>query len=182
MNLDGVDAGRLDSPGRLRELIDDPGQIVLVGHLVSGLLAAGRSAEGHQLAHRVVLQSRHVERPLGERRNQLRAIVGGVDTGCLAVVAHLHAELAARFVNRVGESAHTWDVVVARKCRLMPRRRTDRPGDRASAGDDHGGTAGCPRPVVGDLAVGDVSLLAEVHVHRRQKDTVVEFETGDTTG
>lgn len=56
MDLDGVAAGFADPPGGFGELVDEPGDAVLVGLLVGGQLTTGGGHEAVQLFGGVVLQ------------------------------------------------------------------------------------------------------------------------------
>src|SRR3546814_11806819 len=52
-------------------------------------------------------------------------------------------------------------------------------GDRTGTGDDQPGPAGCPGDVMVDVALLDLTVDAEVHVHRRQHDPVLQLQHTD---
>src|SRR3546814_3555321 len=85
-------------------------------------------------------------------------------------VRALHAQLAAGRVDRVGERAQPGDELVLGESGLLEAGGARGEGDRTGTGDDQPGPAGCPGDVMVDVALLDLTVDAEVHVHRRQHD------------
>lgn len=137
VDLHGVAPGLADPAGGLGELVDEPGDAVLVGLLVGRELTTGRGHQLGELFGGVVLQRRQVLVALGGGGDEERAALGDVDPGRLAVVGELHAEPGALGVHGVGEPGQAGDEPVLGEARLVVGRRPHRERHRTGAGDDH---------------------------------------------
>ena len=182
VDLDPVEAGLLHALGRIRELLDHPGEVVSRGLATLRALATGQPGEPHQLVHREVVD-RDVVRRQGHRRHDLLAILLHVDAGGLAVMTHLHDHLRPVAVDGLCETGEAGDHAVVAQRGLVPRRRPDRIGNRRCLEDQEAGAAARALFVVGDVEVGDLPVTrARVLVHRRHDDAVAHLHRPDATG
>ena len=62
----------------------------------------------------------------------------------------------------------------------MPTRCSHWPGNRSGTRNDHGGATSSPCGVVRDFAVTDFTFNAQIHIHRRQKNTITQFKSSDS--
>ena len=113
MDLDAIEAGPLHSIGGLGELIDDPGDVIEGRFTLGGTLASGERCHLHQLAHG---DGTDIGRIWGQRHrgHQLVAVLHGIDTGGLAVMAGLHHDARTMGVRGIGESGEPGNEPVVR--------------------------------------------------------------------
>ena len=86
MNFDCIDTCLLHSSSSLRELINHPCQIILIGDLVRRLFTLCGGCETHQFRHWIVAERRQIWLAIQQRRDQLWSTIGSIDTGRLTVM------------------------------------------------------------------------------------------------
>ena len=172
VNLDGVAARRLHPSGSLGEHANQPIKIFLGCLVVRSPLALVDGSHLAQFFWRAIGHRAHVTRRLRRGRDQLRSAVEGIDARHLAVVCHLHTELAACVVDCVGQRLKTGDEPVFRKPRFLAAGAAQRIRNSAATGDDQTRSTSCTRHEVVDVALFDFPVFTQVHVHRRENHAI----------